>query len=352
MKNVLCCILILLTYTISAQYDHESVFSDLNDEALREALIANYKTSTVLTYSEARDTFFKNIDAVDNVLECVYTGFKITLDPNADPTTDAFSKGINTEHTYPRSKGATENTNAYSDMHHLFPTLESVNGDRGSLPFKEVEDSQTDKWYFEDMVSTSIPAQSIDSYSELLLEDSFEPRESHKGDVARAYFYFYTMYQNQADQAAPNFFALQQATMCQWHFEDPVDEKEWTRNNKISVYQDGKKNPFILDCKLARLYCDDIMGSCITVATKEIPTPTLQVNPNPTNEVLYFDAGNSIVDRYLIFSGDGSEVKKGWLDKGGNDRVIFTGDLKNGFYIIRLYNEVGQVIGVAKFVKI
>ena len=84
MKNVLCCILIFQTLIISAQYDHQSVFSDLEDEALREALVENYKTSTVLTYSEARDTFFKNIDAVDNVLECVYTYLPKSSDANVD----------------------------------------------------------------------------------------------------------------------------------------------------------------------------------------------------------------------------------------------------------------------------
>jgi hypothetical protein len=352
MKNLLVSLFILLAFSISAQFDHESVFPDLEEESLRSALIENYKTSVVLSYSEARDTFFKEIDAVDNVLECVYTGYKINLDPNADPTTDAFGKGVNTEHTYPRSKGATENTNAYSDMHHLFPTREGVNSARGNLPFADITDSQTDKWYFEDNVITTVPTQGIDNYSELLSGDNFEPREKHKGDVARAYFYFYTMYKNQADQAAPNFFGLQQETMCQWHFDDPVDEKEWIRNNKISFYQDGKKNPFILDCKLARLYCDNIVGSCLTVNTEEGSLPSFNVRPNPASATLFLEADNFDFVQFRIYSPEGKMVKSGWVEKNGNSTQIEIESLISGFYILRLFDEDGQVKAVSKFVKI
>jgi len=352
MKKVLIGLLVLMSISISAQFDHESVFSDLDGDDLKDALVDNYKTSTVLTYSEARDTFFRNIDAVNNVLECVYTGFKINLNPNIDPTTDAFSKGINTEHTYPRSKGALEGTNGYSDMHHLFPTRERANSDRGNLHFKDIVDSQTDKWYFEENITTSIPTQGIENYSELLTNDGFEPREKHKGDVARAYFYFYTMYKNQADQAAPNFFGLQQETMCQWHFDDPVDEKEWIRNNKIATYQDGKKNPFILDCKLARLYCDDIIGSCLSVSTDNISNTSIFIRPNPTQEMMVLEVDGSIADNFTIHSLDGRVVSSGYLEKEAKSTSIITGDLNNGFYIIRVYNNAGKVTGIVKFVKI
>ncbi|MDF1695084.1 MAG: endonuclease [Saprospiraceae bacterium] len=352
MKYILSGFYCLFFFGLSAQYDHEGVFPDLEGEDLRAALVANYKTSNVLTYSEARDTFFRNIDAKDNILECVYTGFQITLDPSADPTIDAFSKGINTEHTYPRSKGASENTNAYSDMHHLFPTREQVNADRGSLIFGEVIDSQTDKWYLEDDVITSIPTQGIDLYSELLQGERFEPREKHKGDVARSYFYFYTMYQNQADQAAPNFFGLQQETMCQWHFEDPVDEKEWIRNNKIAEYQDGKKNPFILDCRLARLYCDAIMGSCLTVSLVDLSSIELKIKPNPVHEVIFLEAKDASLERYQILSIDGQVAKKGWLLAEEGSISLEVSGLKNGFYLIQVIDVNGQIKGVEKFVKI
>ncbi len=352
MRNFLCGLFVFLMFTASAQFDHEAVFVDLDGEPLRDALVQNFKTSIVLEYDEARDTFFRNIDAVNNVLECVYTGFKINLDPDLDPTTDAFSKGINTEHTYPRSKGSTEGTQAFSDMHHLFPTRQGVNSDRASLPFLEIIDSQADKWYFEENIITSIPTQDIDDYSELLTGDSFEPREKHKGDVARAYFYFYTMYKNQADQAAPDFFGIQQETMCEWHFEDPVDEKEWTRNEMIATYQGGKKNPFILDCRLARLYCDEIMGSCLTVSTKEVASSSIEIRPNPANEMIYLAINAFDAERYTILASDGREISNGWFENDKKSATILTNDLKNGFYMVRIYNKNGHISGIAKFIKI
>lgn len=352
MKNLAIILFTLFGFSLSAQFDHESVFSELEGDSLRNALIENFKTSNVLTYNQARDTFFSKIDAVDNVLECVYTGFKITLDPNQDPTTYAFGQGINTEHTYPRSKGASENTNAYSDMHHLFPTREGVNSARGNLPFSDIMDSQTDKWYFEDNVITSIPTQGIDGYSELLSGEFFEPREQHKGDVARAYFYFYTMYKQQADLAAPNFFGLQRETMCQWHFDDPVDEKEWTRNIKIASYQDGKRNPFVLDCKLARLYCEDIVGSCLTVDIDEQAFPSFNIRPNPASTILFFEVEDLDFETYKIYSSEGKEVKIGWLENDNNSTQIGIEGLINGFYFVRLFDALGHVRAVSKFIKI
>ena len=87
-------LLFLLGHSTNAQFDHETIFPELHGEELYNALVANYKTSSVLTYGEARDTFMRNIDAVDNLLTCVYTGYTISLNPNLDPTTDAFAQAF------------------------------------------------------------------------------------------------------------------------------------------------------------------------------------------------------------------------------------------------------------------
>jgi len=352
MKNVLCCLSILFSLSLSAQYDHEAVFPDLEGSALRAALIADFKTSTVLDYGDARDTFFSKIDAVDNVLECVYTGFQIVLNPNLDPTTDAFDQGINTEHTYPRSKGASENTRAYSDMHHLFPAREKVNTDRGVLPFFDIVDSQTDTWYFEDQETSFVPGQNIDSYSEILVNEAFEPREQHKGDVARAYFYFYTMYKAQADIEDPDYFESQRETMCTWHFQDPVDQKEWNRNIKIASYQGDKRNPFILDCRLARLYCDEIMGTCSTVATSEKEQSRFSIQPNPAVESIVLSLDTNETTRYEIHAATGQKVLQGYIENGELGVSISIENLNRGFYWVRVFDEQRRLLGVTKFPKI
>jgi len=352
MNRILIFIFCFSCQFIYAQYDHESVFPELNDNSLRQALVDNYKPSTVLEYDDARDTFMRNIDGVDNVLECVYTGYQITLNPNLDPTTDAFSQGINTEHTFPRSMGAQEGTNGHGDMHHLFPTRERANADRGNLIFREVPDNQADKWYFEDNIVTNIPSQNIDLYSELYTNEGFEPREKHKGDVARAYFYFYTMYKAQADNSSPDFFESQRETMCSWHYLDPVDEKEWNRNIKIAAYQDDKKNPFILDCRLARLYCSGVSEACTAVKTKDFSTLNLSSYPNPAVSRIYLNEDSGTLTEYTIVNLVGKVIASGYTQEVKSGIAIDIDQLKKGIYFLQLNDTKGIVRATSKFIKI
>ena len=83
-----------------------------------------------------------------------------------------------------------------SDLHHIFPTFNKWNIYRSNSPYGDIDDSKTLKWFRGDNFSEDIPESDvIDEYSEYS-KRRFEPRESHKGNVARAIFYFYTMYEN------------------------------------------------------------------------------------------------------------------------------------------------------------
>jgi hypothetical protein len=331
---------------LDAQFDHQSVYPELEGDPLLTVLVEDFKPATVLTYGQARDTLFAKIDARNDSLIGVYSGHKLYLDPNEDPTTyvylDGIDDGINTEHTYPRSKGA-ENGNARSDLHHLYPTRIRVNSDRGNLPFGEIPDQETTKWYYLNGTQSSIPGANIDLFSEGTA-DFFEPREGHKGNVARSIFYFYTMYRDQADAADPDFFELQKETLCNWHYLDPVDSVEWFRNLAIANYQDGKPNPFILDCTLAgRTYCDMIDQACAVVGTsntKSIAT-AIHVFPNPAQDIVRlrldgFDSGLVQLKLYrfdgkLIFSKD--EIIN---TDHENDFNINIKDYNTGIYILNI----------------
>ncbi len=240
-----------LTVTIPLIAQDTILFPGLTGQELRDSLVANYKPNTVLPYDQARDTLFAKIDNHNDSLRCVYTGYTIWLDPTKDPTVDAYNKDINTEHTWPQSKGATGN--AKSDMHHLYPVRVQVNEARSNNPFDEIVDTETDEWYRLDYMQTTIPTEFIDEYSENDLDYAeFEPREDHKGNAARSMFYFYTMYQDKADSADANFFVIQKDVLYQWHYLDEVDDAEVQRTYKIADYQEGKVNPFIIDTTLVR----------------------------------------------------------------------------------------------------
>lgn len=268
---------------------HIPVFPGLNGDSLIIAIRSNYSPATVLDYDMARDTLFKNIDSVNDTLYGVYTTHEVYLPPGMDPTIAAFKNGsadgINTEHSWPRSKGA-GNGNAESDMHHLFPTRTPVNSDRASFPFGEVNDNSALKWYFKNMTLNQKPGNNIDAYSELG-SNTFEPRENFKGDIARAMFYFYTIYREQADEKDPEFFTIQREDLCTWHVQDEIDWVEWERTQKIAAYQDGKANPFILDCSLAfRSYCPEYSPCQPSSSENSVSDNKWIVYPNPATDIL------------------------------------------------------------------
>lgn len=345
--RILILILFLLPGSVSSQVFHMDVFPEVeNDETLYDLLVQEYKTSSVLSYSEARDTFMSLIDAVDNELSCIYTGYTITLDPTADPTTDAFNQNINTEHSYPRSKGALEGTPGYSDMHHLYPTRVNVNADRGDLPYGEVTDIATDKWYRDDVVMTGTPSTNIDEYSELLEAETFEPREDMKGDLARAMFYFRTMYRLRTEIDDAEFFDRQVEDLCLWHAVDPVDEKEWNRNWAIASYQAGKPNPFVLDCRLARMYCEELSQACLTVDVKEVQTESLPIYPNPAQDRLNIDFSGK--GTYYIYNAGGILSAQEKIDRTTQD--IDISRLSSGMHTLIVRYKTGKT-SHHKFIK-
>ena len=157
---------------------------------------------------------------------------------------------MNCEHLWPQSlyEGSSP---MKSDMHALRPCKDNVNSSRGNKPYNEINDFLTDTWFWLAYESSSIPTNNINEYSENNT-NYFEPREEIKGDIARAMFYFYTIYQDVADE---NFFDLQKEVLYQWHNEDPTDNLEIVRTLSIANYQNDIPNPFIIDNSLIyRIY--------------------------------------------------------------------------------------------------
>ena len=130
-----------------------------------------------------------------------------------------------------------------ADIFHLYPTWSGINGTRGSHPFADIPDEETERWWNSSQSSNPIPEPAtIDDYSEYA-EGRFEPREDHKGNVARSMFYVYAVYGGSGLNLS--WFQPQIETLVRWHKADPVDEAERRRDEKIAQYQ-GNHNPFIV----------------------------------------------------------------------------------------------------------
>lgn len=160
------------------------------------------------------------------------------------PRQEPDSKIINTEHTMPQSMFKTKPyfAQARGDLHHLYPSDSPANSMRGNFPFGEVEVVKN---------SPNCSDRNQQAYKSGALLGSakdgrqmvFEPPQNHKGNVARALFYFAIRYSHPIE-------AKEEAILRKWNQEDPVDDIELDRNNRIEKIQ-GNRNPFIDDSQLA-----------------------------------------------------------------------------------------------------
>ena len=349
------CVAFCSLSTIFAQsYSSQTLFPGLTEQTLIDSLYVRYRPTTTYAYNVARDTLYVKVykDDQDSV-ECFYTGMKKHL-PDYLGTTPArthlwengANNGINAEHAYPQSKGAVGI--AQSDMHILFPARAEANSARSNWPYAQIPDGQVTTWYIGTAKTNSAPAVSDRHlYSKLKANTSFEPRDVSKGNVARAIFYFYTMYKQEAQVYDPNFFEGQRETLCRWHMEDPVDSLEWHRTWIIAGHQQNKPNPFILDCSLAkRTYCNTVItDACTALSADEAfhaTVETVKFFPNPTS-------GESSIYMNLVKGGD---IRISILDLLGrevqvvNDSYVQEGEhmfqwhaadnLANGVYFYRV----------------
>lgn len=250
-------LLALAAGTASAQ-TQTTLYPGLSGQTLLDAIRADYAPALTLGYNPARDSLYAHEQQVTGQLCGVYTHFCITLTPGADPSTDAFNKGINAEHTWPQSMGAADEPSR-SDLHHLFPAKDNVNSSRGNNPYGEIPDAEADGWYREAASQSTIPTVFLDEWSEKdndhpnpSYTGRFEPREDHAGNAARAVFYYAAIYPNQlATYGSWPFFDVQKDDLIVWHYQDPVDAAEDARSLWIGLKQ-GTENPFVLDSTLAR----------------------------------------------------------------------------------------------------
>ncbi len=344
-QTILCAILSLaLIPALNGQF-HTPVFPSLDGTALADSVVQKFKPTNVLNYNKARDTMYSKIDKIDGKVTCIYSGYSIELPENVDPSFYLYNSSypISAEHIFPRSKGADEDSgNAFSDLHHLFPALQDVNVGRSNFPFQEIPDSETTKWYYQINELSMLPNSNIDLYSERIT-GAFEPAEMQKGNIARAMFYFYMMYQELADEADPDFFESQRETICDWHLQDPVDENEWNRTYKISQYQDGKPNPYVLDCSLAlRTFCPHLVSNCneLSAATDvQQAISSLTVYPNPARDYINIRINFSTRSdtKVNVYSGIGRLIHAETLQQSGIGESTFPLSIKgNGFVILEV----------------
>ncbi|MGH3762210.1 endonuclease I family protein [Actinophytocola sp.] len=188
-----------------------------------------------LTYDEVWDALKVTDEdpaSPANVL-MIYSGASMPEDANGGDADQ-----WNREHTWAKSHGDFGTSpGPGTDLFHLRPCEVGVNSTRGNLDF--------------DLGGEEVP-EAPDNFVD---EDSFEPRDAVKGDVARGIFYMAVRYDGEDGFAdlEPNDsvgnndqpFIGRLSVLLAWHAQDPPDAAEQTRNDIIFEQFQQNRNPFI-----------------------------------------------------------------------------------------------------------
>ena len=187
----------------------------------------------LVNYREAREIIMQKLHLKKDVsgfyVSDVYCNLRArrSVGPHKMPSHTV----INIEHTWPQSRFSKKFSKRIqkADLHHLYPTNSVANSTRGNHTFGEARYGDIGS----NCHGSKLGAVKTDNGDVIV----FDPPKSHKGNVARALFYFSVRY----DIDIP---AHEERFLRQWNRLDPVDNEERIRNNKIAKIQ-GNRNPFV-----------------------------------------------------------------------------------------------------------
>lgn len=200
-----------------------------------------YAQAENISYKRAREILFGKLHLVTknqkSYVEDVYCHNRATAKDGIGNGRIPNPAVQNCEHTWPQSKfNRSQNINLQkTDLHHLFPVDSRANSSRSNNPFGEVS-------------GVDVHENCAASQKGVILGSTvkgFEPPDVHKGNVARALFYFSVRYKS---SLAKDY----QERLKRWNALDPVDEFERQRNEMIYEVQ-GTRNPFIDDPEIVDL---------------------------------------------------------------------------------------------------
>ncbi|WP_031467784.1 endonuclease I family protein [Sciscionella sediminilitoris] len=197
---------------------------------LKAALHTIISKQDTLSYDQAKDALTKTDQDPANQADVIelYTGRSVS----------ASGGEWNREHVWAKSHGDFGTApGPGTDIHHLRPSDIKVNSERGNKDFDKGGNAVE-----------GAPGNFTD-------DDSFEPRDAVKGDVARMIFYMAVRYDGGdgapdlepndkvGNGSAPAIGRL--SVLKQWSEQDPPDKFEQHRNDVIFDQYQHNRNPFI-----------------------------------------------------------------------------------------------------------
>ena len=256
-------------------------------DAIRKLMTDTHTNRNVVysgTGNNALATYWKSTDSA--------AGSKSYLFFYGDIDSDNSGYTMNREHIWCKANASFKEKGGGADLHHLRPSISSVNAAKGSLAFGNVRGKYSDAR----TVTVNGTAVAWASSSKNL----FEVKDDIKGDVARILLYVYCRWGQPnlySDVPAAKLPAMDSDdelnygekvvesldVLLQWMRIDPVDEWEMERNDQCENVQ-GNRNVFIDYPELAFL----MFG-------KAVPTDMATPSGRAMFETHNWDSGKQLV---------------------------------------------------------
>jgi endonuclease I len=310
---------------------------------------------TLYTHSAFRDNFYEN----DGSLLDMYSENPTGTDPyNYTATSQQCGNYTregdcyNREHLIPQSYFDNYAVDPMkNDAFFVVPSDGKVNGDRNNYPFGKVGTATYTSQ------NGSKRGNGLNSgYAQGYTGIVFEPLNEFKGDIARAFFYFATRYEDLMD----NFYTTSNASTCpaknmfdgstgrvfsnpfidilvKWHTDDPVSPKEIAINNDIYYNHQSNRNPYIDHPE----YVGQIWNSFLGNSSFEFEN-SISIYPNPTNNGSISINTISTIDAMQLISINGQLI----YDTKNPTKINETYTLDNlpkGFYFLKLTSNSNSV---------
>ena len=322
--------------------------------ALRKALCEDISQHTMLSYNQIRGDKAKVDVRADGKIWDIYSGYDFYLSDYCSNIDIVEGECYNREHVLPKSWwGGSTSEPMYTDLHHVY-SVDAMANDKRSA------------WIYDEVKSTSWSnnlGSKLGTSANWSGETAFEPVDEYKGDVARVYFYMLTCYMNKDftqggkgyryfsySNGVCDFQSKSLALMLKWHRQDPVSDKEITRNAKVFDLQ-GNENPFVVEPNLVEYIWGTMKGKPYDCDGEVLPPDPGTVDGAITCQearelALALAQGSQSSTEYVVVGYVTS--LNGSYSTQYSSQTFWVADTPNGgnvFYAYQCYNDAPVVKG-------
>lgn len=283
-------------------------------------------------------TFDGKVWDIYSYTPCEEPPYVFTFYDDQDSGTGGTEEGdvYNREHTMPRSWFGGQVNPMHTDLFHIYPVDKWVNARRANYPYGAVDNAD-----WTSMIGGKLGPNIAGGYA----GTAFEPVDEYKGDLARAFLYMVTRYEDRISgwtynesgnamldhQTYPGYEPWVIDLLLDWHEQDPVSQKEILRNEEVYAIQ-GNRNPFVDHPE----FVERIWGDTTVHVGDELQDYPLRVYPNPAVDEVFIESPYEML-RLRVFSPTGALM----LDQAsaGTQARLSTGSWPSGIYVLRVYGR-------------